>query len=93
MIAERGTERARFEQGDAFDHAQLAALTPKPTLGIVSGPYELFAENELVRRSLAGLAEAIPPGGIPHLHRAAMAPAAKKLSPGRSPAIKMVKRG
>ncbi|MGG8094528.1 bifunctional alpha/beta hydrolase/class I SAM-dependent methyltransferase [Klebsiella aerogenes] len=65
MIAERGmTERARFEQGDAFDRAQLAALTPKPTLGIVSGLYELFAENELVRRSLAGLAEAIPPGGI-----------------------------
>lgn len=65
MISERGmNERARFEQGDAFNRAQLATLTPKPTLGIVSGLYELFAENSLVRESLAGLAEAIPPGGI-----------------------------
>ena len=32
-------------------------------LGIVSGLYELFPENELVRRSLAGMASAIPEGG------------------------------
>lgn len=65
MIAERGmSARARFEQGNAFDRAQLAALAPKPTLGIVSGLYELFPENTLVRESLAGMAEAIAAGGI-----------------------------
>lgn len=65
MIASRGMAgRARFEQGDAFNREELAALEPRPTLGIVSGLYELFPENTLVRNSLAGLAEAIEPGGI-----------------------------
>lgn len=65
MIASRGMAgRARFEQGDAFNREELAALEPRPTLGIVSGLYELFPENTLVCNSLAGLAEAIEPGGI-----------------------------
>lgn len=65
MIAERGmVDKARFERGDAFNRAELAALAPRPTLGIVSGLYELFPENALVRNSLAGLADAIEPGGI-----------------------------
>lgn len=65
MIAERGMEQiARFEKGDAFNRDELAALSPAPTLGIVSGLYELFAENEGVRNSLAGLAAALPPGGM-----------------------------
>lgn len=65
MIASRGmTERARFERGDAFNRSELAALQPRPTLGIVSGLYELFPENQPVRNSLAGLADAIAPGGI-----------------------------
>src|SRR5207253_8965252 len=34
-----------------------------PTIGIVSGLYELFPENEPLRRSLAGLAGAVEPGG------------------------------
>ena len=64
LIAARGLEGiARFETGDAFDREQLATMTPRPTLGVVSGLYELFADNEAVRRSLAGLAAAIAPGG------------------------------
>ncbi len=54
---------ARFEKGDAFDPASLAAVTPRPTIGIVSGLYELFPDNGMVRRSLAGLAQAVEPGG------------------------------
>lgn len=65
MIAGRGmADRARFEKGDAFSRQELAAITPRPTLGIVSGLYELFPENERVRHSLAGMADAIEPGGI-----------------------------
>ena len=65
MIASRAmAARARFERGDAFNREELAALLPRPTLGIVSGLYELFPENTLVRNSLAGLADAIEPGGI-----------------------------
>jgi len=54
---------ARFEQADAFDPDAIASVDPKPTLGIVSGLYELFPDNALVRRSLGGMAAAIPPGG------------------------------
>jgi alpha-beta hydrolase superfamily lysophospholipase len=54
---------ARFQRGDAFDRASVAAITPRPTLGVVSGLYELFPENEPILQSLAGLAEAIEPGG------------------------------
>jgi len=64
LIAEKGLAgTATFEKGDAFDAESLAAIAPKPTLGIVSGLYELFPDNDLVRRSLAGLAAAIAPGG------------------------------
>jgi alpha-beta hydrolase superfamily lysophospholipase len=64
LIRETGMSgNARFEMGDAFSRESLAALDPRPTLGIVSGLYELFPDNTLVRQSLAGLAEAIAPGG------------------------------
>ncbi len=64
LIAERGLGAiARFDAGDAFDGASLAALEPRPTLAIVSGLYELFGENAMIERSLAGLAQAVPPGG------------------------------
>lgn len=65
LIAERQlTDIARFEKGDAFDEHSLASVSPSPTLGIVSGLYELFPENEQVRASLRGLAAAIPEGGL-----------------------------
>ena len=64
MIAEYGlAERFAFEQGDAFDRASLTALPQTATIGVVSGLYELFPENAPVRASLAGLAEAVAPGG------------------------------
>ena len=64
MLAASGLDgRARFEQGDALDRAGLAAVRPRPTLGIVSGLYELYDANAPVRQSLAGLADAIAPGG------------------------------
>lgn len=64
MIGQRGlTDIARFEAGDAFDAESLAAISPKSTVGVVSGLYELFPSNDAVRRSLSGLAAAIEPGG------------------------------
>lgn len=64
LIAAKGlADIARFVQGDAFDRASLAAVTPRPTVGIVSGLYELFPDNDAVATSLAGLADAIAPGG------------------------------
>jgi len=59
LIAEKGlSETAHFVKGDAFDRDSLASVEPKPTLGVVSGLYELFSDNTIVRRSLACLAAA-----------------------------------
>jgi len=64
LIADKGLSGiARFEKADAFDPDAIAAAEPRPTLGIVSGLYELFPDNAMVRRSLDGLARAIAPGG------------------------------
>lgn len=64
LIRSKGLEDiARFEKADAFDRDAVAAAAPRPTLGIVSGLYELFPDNDMVRRSLAGMADAVEPGG------------------------------
>ncbi|KGQ18234.1 hypothetical protein LF41_1589 [Lysobacter dokdonensis DS-58] len=64
LIAQLGAQDiARFEQADAFDRASLAGVSPRPTLAIVSGLYELFPDNDAVFRSLQGIADAVPPGG------------------------------
>jgi alpha-beta hydrolase superfamily lysophospholipase len=63
LIVSRGLQHiATFRKADAFDRASLAAAQPTPTIGVVSGLYELFPDNALVERSLAGLADAMPPG-------------------------------
>jgi alpha-beta hydrolase superfamily lysophospholipase len=64
LIQQKGlTAIARFEEGDAFAGEALARVMPRPNVGVVSGLYELFPDNEPVIRSLAGLSEAIPNGG------------------------------
>ena len=64
LIESKGLQGvARFEQADAFDRKSLATVDPQPTVGVVSGLYELFDNNEQVGRSLSGLADAIKPGG------------------------------
>ncbi len=64
LIAERKLENiATFEHGDAFDGDNIAAIEPKPTVTVVSGLYELFPDNSMIRKSLAGIGAAVPPGG------------------------------
>ena len=64
LIREKEMESvAQFEQGDAFDRERLASIAPRPTLGVISGLYELFPDNEPLRNSLAGLRDAVEPGG------------------------------
>lgn len=52
-----------IEQADAFDRDSLGKIEPRPTIGVVSGLYELFPSNAAVAESLGGLADAIEPGG------------------------------
>ena len=51
-----------FAEGDAFDADSLAAITPVPSIAIVSGLYELFGDNTMVRASLNGLSRLLPVG-------------------------------
>jgi alpha-beta hydrolase superfamily lysophospholipase/SAM-dependent methyltransferase len=63
LAQEFGLEDLAAERGDAFDRDSIAAIAPRATIGIVSGLYELFPNNDPVLNSLRGLAEAIEPGG------------------------------
>ena len=64
LIRERGFEAfTSVVKADAFDVGGLSASTGRFTIGVVSGLYELYADNEQVQRSLHGLAAAIEPGG------------------------------
>ncbi len=64
LIAQQGlSDIVRFEKGDAFSREELSQLSPKPNLAVVSGLYELFGDNQLLRQSLLGLADVIPHGG------------------------------
>ena len=64
MIHDRGLDdKVEFVIGNAFDAESLAAVVPKPTLVVVSGLYELFADNALIRSSLSGISRAVAPGG------------------------------
>ena len=58
-----GLTNVKVVGGDAFDRASLASIEPRPTIGIVSGLFELFPSNEGVLTALRGLADAIEPGG------------------------------
>ncbi len=63
LADELNLKNVTVTQGDAFNRASLAAITPKPTIAIVSGLFELFPSNEPVLNSLRGLADAVEPGG------------------------------
>ena len=64
LAQEFGLKTVIAEGGDAFDRASIASITPRSTIGIVSGLYELFPENATVLNSLRGLAETIEPDGF-----------------------------
>jgi hypothetical protein len=55
--------RIVHEKGDAFDPASIATISPQPGIVVVSGLYELFPENEPLRRSLGANYALQPPGG------------------------------
>ena len=64
LAGKLGLSNVSIVQGDAFDRDSLASTTPPPTIVVVSGLYDLFPSNEPLQRSLAGIADALAPGGI-----------------------------
>jgi alpha-beta hydrolase superfamily lysophospholipase len=63
LAAELRLTNVTAEVGDALNRGSLASITPRPTIAIVSGLFELFPENAGVLESLRGLADAIEPHG------------------------------
>ncbi len=62
LADELGLKNVTATQGDAFNRPTLAVITPRPTIAIVSGLFELYPSNEPVLNSLRGLADAVEPG-------------------------------
>jgi len=63
LAVQRGLKGIKCEQADAFDEASYASLDPRPNIAIVSGLFELFSDNALVRRCLDGIVSAIDEEG------------------------------
>ena len=64
LAAEMGLTNVTSEAGDAFDRESLGKISPKATIGIVSGLYELFPSNDAVLCSLGGMADALEAEGF-----------------------------
>jgi alpha-beta hydrolase superfamily lysophospholipase len=65
LISAKNLEKiVKFEQADAFNKKSFASLKIKPTLAIVSGLYELFGDNDMIRNSLEGLASCMQSGSF-----------------------------
>jgi SAM-dependent methyltransferase len=63
LSSRQGLKGVVFEQADAFDEDSYENMDPRPNIAIVSGLFELFPDNEPVRRCLEGIAGAIERGG------------------------------
>ncbi len=64
IALEMGVTNVTHLRGDAFDSESLAQLPKSSDVGIVSGLYELFPDNGMVLRSLAGVKDALRPHGF-----------------------------
>src|SRR5262249_29254744 len=62
--ARRGLTTVTFEQGDALDREGILRITPRPNVAIASGFYDWITDDQIVRRSIAIVAEALEPGGF-----------------------------
>ena len=64
MIKERGLQDvASFTQANAFEAASYEGLQGTYTLGVVSGLFELFPDNSVVRTALQGFSSSVRSGG------------------------------
>lgn len=59
-----GLSGVHCERGDAFAEDEVAALSPKADIVVVSGLYELFPGNEAVIHSLRGIHQLLKDDGI-----------------------------
>jgi len=58
-----GLTQVTFQLGDALDESSLAEIQPAPNVAVACGIYQLIGDNDLILRSLRGLAAALRGGG------------------------------
>ena len=63
LAMDLGCDGAKFELGDAFSRESIEQVAPQPNVAVVSGLYELFADNTMVLNSLKAVASILPDGG------------------------------
>ncbi len=61
--ARLGVRSVQFERGDALSRDELLALRPRPTLVVASGFYDWITDDEVVRRSMGIIHDALEVGG------------------------------
>ncbi|HJT80537.1 MAG TPA: bifunctional alpha/beta hydrolase/class I SAM-dependent methyltransferase [Chthoniobacterales bacterium] len=64
LAGEFGLTNITVIRGDAFDADSIKSTSPKATIGLISGLYELFPSNPEVLTSLRAVADAMEPGGL-----------------------------
>lgn len=64
LAARRGLANVTYARHDALDADVLPAIRPRPDVVVVSGLYEILLDEAAIRRSLRGLAELLPCGGL-----------------------------
>ena len=65
LAASRGLDDSvTYLSGDAFDAESIKSTSQQPHIIIVSGLYELFADNTLILKSLQGIYDRLPQNGI-----------------------------
>lgn len=56
-------DKVKFVKGDAFDKESFKGIAKQFNIGVVSGLYELFNDNQAILTSLSGMYEAIEDNG------------------------------
>lgn len=57
-----GIKKIKYEKADAFSLEALKSANPKPNTIIVSGLYELFTNDEIIKKSMNSIAAVLNPG-------------------------------
>jgi hypothetical protein len=62
LCSQLGVSGIKYEKADAFSPEILKSANPTPNVIIVSGLYELFTNDEIIKKSMANIATALKSG-------------------------------
>jgi SAM-dependent methyltransferase len=62
LYCQLGIEDIKYEKADAFSLEALKSANPKPNVIVVSGLYELFTSDEIIKKSMSNIATVLSSG-------------------------------